>query len=212
MNASQQLPPPLTERPPKAYPNGQSSNRIEHAAQVTAEALGTGVKTVAKAASQYSPRQYLVIVLRILGLIGMFVVYQTIEAEGLREIFGDIVSKRLSKASALFLGWMANFEETRRLDMANALAFAFLLATYASWEAVIYRLVARPEGESGAERYLVIVPAVVLMVIDTILFAAGVFANGSFTTPLPAVMLAVGYDAMLILFSLWLVKLQRRKQ
>ena len=62
------------------------------------------------------------------GLIGLFVVYQTIEAEGLRELFGDIVSKRLSKASPLFLGWMADYEETRKLDMANALALALLIA------------------------------------------------------------------------------------
>src|SRR5207302_7989402 len=127
------------------------------------------------AAVRVSPRQYLAVLLRLLGLAGLFVVYQTIEAEGLREIFGDIVSQRLSKASPLLLGWMADYEETRRLDMANALAVAFLLFTYLSWEAVTSRIVHRPAGESVAERYLVLVPAVVLMVLDTILFGAGVY-------------------------------------
>ena len=56
---------------------------------------------------------------------------------------------------------------------------------------------------------LVLVPALVLLVIDTVLFTTGVYASGSFSTFLPAVMLALGYDAMLILFSYWLVKLER---
>jgi hypothetical protein len=131
----------------------------------------------------------------------LFLVYQTIEAEGLREIFGEVVGKRLSQASALFLGWMADFEETRRLDMANALATAFLIFTYLSWEAVIYRLVHWPAGEALVERYVVLVPAVVLMVIDTVLFGGGVYFNGSFDSVVPAIIFAIGYDAMLILFS-----------
>ena len=44
---------------------------------------------------------------------------------------------------------------------------------------------------------------------DTILFGAGVYANGSFSSPIPAAMLALGYDAMLILFSFWVVKIER---
>src|SRR5439155_4738429 len=130
------------------------------------------------AASGVTFRQYVALGLRLLGLAGLFVVYQAIEAEGLREIFGEVVGKRLSRASALFLGWMDDFEETRRLDMANALAAAFLVFTYLSWEAVIYRLVHRPEGEALIERYVVLIPAVVLMVIDTILFGVGVYYNG----------------------------------
>ena len=77
--------------------------------------------------------------------------------------------------------------------------------------AAINRVSHRPEGESAAERYLVLVPALVLLVFDTILFTVGVYANGSFDSLVPAVMLAVSYDAMLILFSYWVVKIERRK-
>ena len=58
--------------------------------------------------------------------------------------------------------------------------------------------------------HLVLVPALVLLVIDTVLFSFGVYANGSFSSVVPAIMLAVGYDAMLILFSYWVVKIERR--
>ncbi len=191
----------IRERWPDAAATGRERNRTRRRQRRHA---------VGNAASRVSPWQYLAVVLRLLGLAGLFVVYQTIEAEGLREIFGEVVSKRLARASSLFLGWMADFEETRKLDMANALAAAFLSFTYLSWEAVVYRLIHRPAGESLVERYLVLVPAVVLLVIDTVLFTTGVYANGSFTSVLPAVLLALGYDAMLILFSYWLVKLERR--
>lgn len=198
--------------PPKpSRAAGDTRAAAPQKAKAALEGATNGVKAVARAAAQISPWQYLAIALRIVGLIGLFVVYQTIEAEGLREIFGDVVTKRLCHASALFLGWMDDFVETRKLDMANALAGAFLLFTFLSWEAVIYRIVHRPPEESIAERYVVLVPAIVLMVIDTILFGTGVHANGSFSSPIPALMLAVGYDAMLVLFSYWVVKIERRK-
>jgi hypothetical protein len=200
---------PTVETKP-ATPTANARIQVEQVAWSTAQTVGRGAQALADAAAQVSPWQYLAVLLRILGLAGLFVVYQTIEAEGLREIFGEVVGKRLSKASALVLGWMDDFEQTHKLDMANALAAAFLLFTYLSWEAVIYRVIHRPEGESLAERYLVLVPALVLMTIDTILFTVGVYANGSFSSPIPAVMLALGYDAMLILFSYWVVKIERR--
>lgn len=198
-------------RPKPASFMADGRTRVQQAAEATAEAVGNGVQTVAKAAGQVSPRQYLAVLLRILGLFGLFVLYQTIEAAGLREFFSEVVSMRLSRASPLFLGWMANFEETRRLDIANGLAAAFLFFTYLSWDSLIYRIVHRPAGESIAERYLLLVPAVVLMVADTVLFGVGVYANGSFSSPIPAAMLALAYDSMLVLFSFWIIKIERRK-
>jgi hypothetical protein len=147
---------------------------------------------------------------RIAGLTALFVIYQVIEAEGLRELFGEVVGKRLWRASPSLCGWMADYEETRNLDMANGLAALFLVFSYASFEIVIHRIVHREDDETFAQRCLNVLPAVVLMGIDTLLFAAGVYANGTFDSPVLAVVLALGYDAMLILFSRWVITIERR--
>src|SRR5207247_1973567 len=107
-------------------PSPQVDGRLlaQQAANATAQAVGGAIAAAAKAAGRVTMRQCMAVVLRLIGLISLLVVYQTIQAEGLREIFGEILSKRLFKASALLLGWMANFNETRKLDLANALAAA----------------------------------------------------------------------------------------
>jgi hypothetical protein len=195
--------------PPSVATAADRGSHLEQSVKTAAQLISGGVQAVASAAAQVSGRVYFAVFLRLVGVIFLFVVYQTIEAEGLRELFGEVVGKRLSKASSLFLGWMDNYKQTYKLDMANALATAFLVFTYLSWEAVVYRVVHRPEGESLTERYLLLVPAVVLLVLDGILFGVGVHANGS--PPLPAVLLTLAYSSMLILFSFWVVKIERRR-
>jgi len=167
-------------------------------------------EAMANALARFSLRQALGVLARIAGLCGLLVVYQTIEAEGLRELFSEHMNMRLYRASFLTT-WMAGYEETRRLDLANAVAAALMIFSYGSWEIVVARVMKYCEGESAGERALVLIPAIVLMVMDTILFGVGVYVNGSLKSPIPAILLALAYDAMLVLFAYFVIKISRRK-
>lgn len=99
---------------------------------------------------------------------------------------------------------------TRKLDMANGLAFLFLFFTYGSWELIVHKIVRGGWGVASLEDTIVLIPATILLLADSILFGCGVYANGSSESPFPAFLVTLAYASILLLFSYFVIKIERR--
>lgn len=153
-------------------------------------------------------RHYFAWLLRIVGGIGMFIVNQTIEAQGLKEFGSDLMTTRLSRLP--FLSLLGRYHETRYLELANIVAFALCIFTYIALEALVKRIVHRPE-ETYGERLILVVVSAVLLLGDTVAFVSGLYDRGSTRSLVIAIAVAIGYDCVLILFAWVIVRVERSK-
>src|SRR5437879_5013965 len=110
---------------PRGDPRATVSVRLQEAAKPVLARLGT-----------ITFRQVVAWMIRIVVLLCLIWVYQTITADGLRELFGDILCRRLSRVG-FFLRQLGNYEETRKLDLANLVALLLMVCVWASWEAIL---------------------------------------------------------------------------
>ena len=146
---------------------------------------------------------------RIPFFLVLIVIYLTISAEGLRNLF-DTAAIPLHKTGLWPLTYLGNFEETRKLDLAHVLCMALLVCVYVSWEMIVWFYIAELPL-TNAKRVVWAGGSLVLL-CDAVLFWIGVSQSAFFgdSSYFSATLITVLYVGMLLLVATFVNMIERR--
>ena len=196
--------PPASTSPPPGW-----REQLKKGRQALKENLARSAERAAHFAGDVRAIYYLAWFLRLAAVVVLILLCMEIQAEGMRDMFGEVVSKRISRAFPPLTAWMDSFEETRRLDLAVLLSSVFIVGAYFAYELTVRRLLFPDADERLLERCFIAGPALILIFVDIVLFAVGVHSTGSFEAYGPAILLALGYASIVAMFSFFILKLER---
>lgn len=146
---------------------------------------------------------------RIVVGIVLLIVYLTISAEGMRNLF-ETSALPLYKTGLWPLTILGNYTETRKLDLAHLLCLAMLVCVWVSWEQIV-RQFAWGLPLTNAHR-LIWAAGTVILICDAVLFWIGIsqssFFNGS--SEFAATLMTALYVGMLVLAATVVIQLEGR--